>query len=81
MYLDQTKRCGMDMVLSLTRAWTMVRFLMQICCKRHVAANVVAILYRMPTIQPRVMWLVPHARPCRKDLPRVEAAKANEAWH
>jgi flagellar transcriptional activator FlhC len=26
MYLDQTRRCGMDMVLSLTRAWTMVRF-------------------------------------------------------
>lgn len=26
MYLDQTNRSGMDTVLSLTRAWTMVRF-------------------------------------------------------
>jgi flagellar transcriptional activator FlhC len=26
MYLDQTARCGLDTVLSLTRAWTMVRF-------------------------------------------------------
>jgi flagellar transcriptional activator FlhC len=26
LYLEQTKRCGMENVLSLTRAWTMVRF-------------------------------------------------------
>ncbi len=38
MYLDQTRRSGMDMVLSLTRAWTMVRFfearmLQMVTCK------------------------------------------------
>jgi len=26
LYVEQTKRCGMESVLSLTRAWTMVRF-------------------------------------------------------
>ena len=49
MYVDQTRRGGMDMVLSLTRAWTMVRFfeakMLQIAICKECGGEFVAHAY------------------------------------
>jgi flagellar transcriptional activator FlhC len=49
MYLDQIKRGGMDTVLSLTRAWTMVRFfdasMLQMATCRECGGEFVAHAY------------------------------------
>jgi flagellar transcriptional activator FlhC len=69
MYLDQSGRSGMEAVLSLTRAWTMVRFfearMLQMATCKECGGNFVT----HATIRPGCVWGLPHAGASGKSPP------------